>query len=387
MSFVRIFVTTSPINVLFQVMYCKQNIIPESEDYLIVYNSKLSQSFIEKLEILANQHSWKKIIYTSPISINQKKNNYNKYFKKITKKIQNNRYSKFIYFIVRSFFEKKNIKKNVSWISKEIPTNPKSPKELFILTEVPLINSALFINFPTATINYFEHGVSDYICLKNFKHSVSFHCLFDREFKNYLKNNNFIYHNITSNYNKDVFYTIAKKYTSNFSKDFNQLFESIEPEKKYALILLQDFENLGISFDIQFKFMDKICKKLEDSLLTSTLLIKPHPKQSIENIKKIEQYLSKKEISFRVLKEPLFQYTSIELFFYLIKSETSHVFSFYSSGLFYLSKLYPETNINYMYTFDYIEDELHKLSPELYSIHNAFINNQKDIFVKNCIEF
>lgn len=381
----RIFVTTSPINVLFYLLYSKLNRDEQYNDVLIICNGHMNQASFDKLNILLSQHNWSQIIKTHE-ELQTSQNIKISFTKRITRKIRKFAIVKPFYDFSRKIFEKKEKEKQKNWLSTTLSIPNNSSVELNLLTETT-INNALLELFPKSKVNYFEHGLSDYVMVESMPQPSTFYCLFNDEFESYLNEKQKNQHIIAPIYQNDHFYEIAASYLSNFKSEFQQVFPTLIDKSKYVLVLMQDFENLGVSPKIHIQFFEKIRLQLGDGVSSVVFLIKPHPKQSLMVMNDIEQYLKTEKLNYTFLKEPIFQYTSIELFFYLFKDSTSHVFSFYSSGLFYLSKLYHDSNIKYMYTFDYISNEISRMPPEVGAIHTSFMKNQLQLFTKNCTEF
>ena len=380
----RIFVTTSPINVLFYLMYVQSKNQAHFDDILIICNSHMSQSSYEKLYLLASQHNWYQIINTNSDFLS-KPNHSVSLTKRITRKIRTFKIIQPFYNFSRKIYEQKEKEKQIKWLSETLKIASKTNVELNLLTETT-INSALIELYPKASINYFEHGLSDYVMVEKMHRTSNFYCLFHDEFQEYLKQKQST-HAIHPVYQNETFYQIAANYLATYKSEFEKVFPVLENHSNYVLILMQDFENLGVSSKVHVQLFKKIVEYLGEKYTSTVFLVKPHPKQSLEVMNEIEHYLISEKLKFSFLKEPIFQYTSIELFFYLFKDSTSHVFSYYSSGLYYLSKLYPDSRINYMFTFDFIKPEISKMPPEVGAIHNSFINNQLQLFTKNCIEF
>jgi hypothetical protein len=381
----RIFVTTSPINVVFYLLYIQSKKNERYKDVLIICNRHMNQHSYEKLSLLASQHEWNKIIKTNDLE--QYSPHYNVTFRKrFIRKIRNYKFFQPIYNSIRSIYENNEKNQSKNWLKEKIDLPFESVEELNLLTETS-INSALFDLFPEAKINYFEHGLSDYIMIETIPKFSNFYCLFENEFRTYFKNKEIKIPSIIPIYRNDIFNRIAANYLYPLMNEFNEVFKSFNSSTKYVLILMQDFENLGVSSEIHVQLFNKILNYLDEFSTSVTFLIKPHPKQSSKALNEIDFFFKQAKLNFYFLNSPCFKYTSIELFFYLIKDLTTHVFSYYSSGLFYLSKLYPDTKIKYLYTFDHILTEIDHMPKEVGAIHLSFIQNQKQLFIKNCIEF
>lgn len=370
---------------LFYLLYSKLKSNEKYNDALIICNGHMNQKSFEKLNGLISQHNWNQIIKTHQ-ELKTLQNKKVSFIKKITRKTRKFAIIKPFYNFTRELYEQKKKKKIKNRLSMTLSIPNNSSVELNLLTETT-INNALLELYPNSTVNYFEHGLSDYVIIESMLKPTKFYCLFNDEFKSYLNEKQKNQHIIAPIYQNYHFYEITATYLSYFKSEFQDAFPILAEKSKYVLVLMQDFENLGVTPRIHTQFFEKIKSQFGENLSSKVFLIKPHPKQSRDVMKEVEQYLKKAKLNYTFLKEPIFQYTSIELFFYLFKDSTSHVFSFYSSGLFYLSKLYSDSNIKFMYTFDYISTEISRMPPELGVIHISFMKNQLQLFTKNCSEF
>jgi hypothetical protein len=116
-------------------------------------------------------------------------------------------------------------------------------------------------------------------------------------------------------------------------------------------------------------------------------LLKPHPVQSSESIKMTKLFFEKNNLRYKLLDYPLSSGMSIEVLFPLWKENVHHVFALFSSGVFYLSMLYPYPHITYHYSYDFMAEHISN-APEQYKKHFAGLKELiEKVFSLRCKKF
>ncbi|MBK6833037.1 MAG: hypothetical protein IPG89_01670 [Bacteroidetes bacterium] len=257
--------------------------------------------------------------------------------------------------------------------------------QLNMLTKTGL-NGVLHKIYPKAEINYFEHGIGDYLYYEqNEIQSGNLFCLFPDEFQAYLKSinnpnekkiNGFIY--------GDLFYNAVQNLETNKVISNEKEFEKLGNEK-LVFILIESME----IYEVPSNFWQD-CIQLYLSRIDVpddyTYVLKPHPLQSFEAINTIESYFKQRGLKYILLGNSKFINVGAELIFYFFSKQTKYVFSLFSSSLYYFTKLYPSSEIKYYHGYKLFEKYTKNSPKQFVDIYNACEPIITNVLAKDCLE-
>jgi DNA-binding Lrp family transcriptional regulator len=196
--------------------------------------------------------------------------------------------------------------------------------ELFFLMQTYL-NNSLLNYFPNASINYFEHGLGDYILsAKSGKKDATFYGLFAGEYKAYDKKSPLNYRDVSV-------HPITE--------------QEKKAGKENVLILLQNVEIYHIKDEFWIDYLKQIIAKEGKE---KKYIIKPHPLQHSNTLERIKNYLKENGLDFEINAMA----ACIEVSFNAIANTTTAVYSPFSSSLFYLSKMYSHYPIRFYHSLE-----------------------------------
>ena len=379
----RIFLTSSPLSTLFMTVYAKKT-HQNSTDILLIDSVKKKESLLKSIHDTASFHQWDHV-YNFSETIDDDTNLNPTILKKLTREFKTKPIVQNIYNILYKIYLGRTTKTQTDKLNNTIKERSEnfSSVELNLLTET-MLNSALHDIFPNAKVNYFEHGVSDYFfATKKELHPGNFYCIFHEQLKLFLQKrgqpNDYVFPFFDGEeFEKISEHILGKQEETSIVKNIG------EQNDRLALILLIDAER-GYNVPKHFwkEFMDKCLAQIADPQ-SFTFIIKPHPFQSEEVIQIVKTYFTQKGLKFHLLDHSIFINMSVEVIVSLWKDKLSHVFSSFSSALFYLSMLYPFQNIQYYYSYEFMLPYLNnadKQYRDLYLHHRELI---EEVFSVKC---
>ncbi len=379
---VRVFLVSSQISCLFALMYVKDQALNDCKDVVIIDEGKQKRLMADAMLELLQLHSWYNILDFSKTR-EEKQVQLEGQWKRLTRKYRNKKWVRPFYrFALNMFKDRQSLRQKKALLQQLNLPAYTAPTEIFLLTETAL-NKALHLVFPQAGINYIEHGLSDYMHLQRGELAGNFYCLFHEEFELQLKKKSNINKlHVLPIYRQEIFYELVSQQLKKLG--YSKQLEELIPEGKTAhLLLLQNFEHHGVDPAIHVDFLNKVLN-YTGANDEEILLIKLHPLQLPGVVRQLETFLKEKKVSYKILQEEYFQFTGVETLFYLWRKRITKVFTIYSSGVFYLSKLYPESHIEYFYMKDLIRGYMHGFAPDVRLWLNTSLEQMDSVFAANC---
>lgn len=257
--------------------------------------------------------------------------------------------------------------------------------QLNLLTKTGL-NEVLFKLFPQAKVNYFEHGIGDYMYYaQNEIQQGNLFCLFPREFTDYLTSINSPNKNKIHGFVKDdLFYKAIQSLEKNKVISNEQEFEKLKTEK-LVFILIESVE----IYEVPPNFWED-CIRLYLSKIDIpedyTYVLKPHPLQSFEAINAIENYFKKRNLKYILLGNSKFINVGAELIFYFFAKQTKYVFSLFSSSVYYFTKLYPSSETKYYHGYKLFEKYTKNSPKQFTDIYKGLEPIITNVLAKDCLE-
>jgi hypothetical protein len=366
-------------------LHARKTHSPGYIDILLVEAPKMKASLLQLIHETYRIHPWNKIYdFTTPVSdsFNMKPT----LRKTITRKLKTKPMLKQIYNLLYNFFIKrknKKLRKQLELLLKKEMMNT-SAVELNLLTQTTL-NQVLFDMFPSAKVKYFEHGLGDYFYIQQkISGTDKFYCIFHEPFKRMLAEkrikNDFVFPSASpeefSKTSEEIIFRCFQKNNIHFTCE----------KSPSVLILMEAVEMYNVKRTFWQEYVAKCIQQINqpDKFI---FLLKPHPVQSSESIKMTKLFFEKNNLRYKLLDYPLSSGMSIEVLFPLWKENVHHVFALFSSGVFYLSMLYPYPHITYHYSYDFMAEHISN-APEQYKKHFAGLKEPiEKVFSLRCKKF
>lgn len=380
----RIFLTTSPINCLFYLIYLRQHPVEGVKDILVIDSGGIQTTTTTQfIRELAAQHPWFQLMdFSHALPVGQSISPKASLRKRLTWRLKKAPVFKPVYSALLKVYKNRHDKHYARRIKKQLLENiaPESVSTLFLNTKTHL-NSTFTGLFKTAEVIYMEHGMGDYFILEQEKNlPMKFSCLFDEAFRKYLAPARA---EIVPFYYAQYFQEAVQNYLTGHRAAVD--FRSIpHPTKKNLLVLLQNVEFFGIDPAIQLTFLDSIFTEMGAG--DYYFILKPHPRQSAEVIAFIKNYLDAKGVAYYLLDAEELKSINIEIIFAAWQEKITAVFTMFSSALFYLSKLFPSNEIRFFYNYEILRREIDTFTPNFREEYLACAGLIEHVFAENCIE-
>lgn len=380
----RVFITTSQLSTIFMSIYAKTTADAGIKDILLIDNSPRKNTLIEIIKKTAiNLHQWTDVIDLS-IQLMDHHDTKPSFIKRTTRKYKNSLIVKPIYSFLFSIYQKKLNNVRINELSTQIlkKQNNNTCVSINTLTQ-NLVNGSLKEIFPSAKINYLEHGIGDYFyVLQQKDKSYDFSCFFADEFKTYLANRyNTIYFSINNYISKKTFENAMENLTFLIEKKLDEFRLN---SFRLVFILLDNADIFNPPDHFWNDFIVK-CISSVDEKEKHFYLLKPHPNQSNGSMKKIQNVLSQSQLKYYIIDEPSLASLSAELLYFDLKNNIDYVFSTFSSASYYLSTYYSQqTKFYCLYHF---VQPYFKNAPEQYK--KTLIGYKElidEVFAKKCIQ-
>lgn len=377
----RVFMSSTHTGAILQAIYANSTAQKGCFDVLLLDYPPMKESLIELIKRSDVIHKWDKVIDFS-VSISDDTNKKPSLSKKIVRKVKTLP-------IIKGFYDKLLMQhlvqqkaNHTSRLTLELSSHFNKQVQLNILTKTGL-NECLFDLFPNAEINYFEHGIGDYMYYEQQTiKEGNFYCLFNEEFGSYLKISK-------PKLAEKVFgYIQGNVFSQAITNLLNQgviKTESITEQEKYVFVLMENVEMYEVESTFWTEYID-VCLKKIPSPEEYTFIIKPHHMQSFEAIEMTTSYLNKKGIKYKVLTNNYFMHMGAEVVFYFFQDKTEYVFSLFSSSIYYFTKLYPSSTIKYFHGYKLFAKYTNNAPKQFVEIYQNLQPIISNVVSKNCLD-
>jgi hypothetical protein len=377
----RIFVTSSHISAIFQLIYARNTVKEGYVDVLFVDSPNLKKSIIDLITDTQKIYPWK-ITYSFATAITDETNMKPGFVKKSTRYLKNKPGFKEIYNVLLKRHEERRVIREKSRLLELLAEYKTEDVELNLLTKTAL-NGSLISIYPKAKINYFEHGMGDYwYVLKPDVPKGDFYCLFAERFKMNLENKKvdggFIYPISKEN----GFLEIAKQIIENHEKT-KEIKLEFDVKGKLVVIMMESVEVYQVPDNFWTDYIDLCLSKINNPA-EFTFIIKPHHLQSFNAIEITKSYVEKLGLKVKFADNAYAMSFSAEVLFSLWQENTHYAFSVFSSSIYYISKLYPNKQISYYYGYDFFRKYIKNSPPQFVEIYNGIEELVKEVLSENC---
>jgi hypothetical protein len=363
-------------------IYARETASAEYEDVLLIDKAGRTPVIIHHLEQAASLYPWKKFCNFS-VPLSETHNHQPGLVKKITRQLRSKPVFRSVYNLLLKRYKKKTIRTHQHMLQKQLGKYT-GEVQLFVVKET-ILSDALSGLYPNAPVNYFEHGLSDYTLLSDgAERDGKFFCIFAGQFRTYLANAGKDFEFVRPFLKDDAFAATCQNYFAFEKENAIALRSVFSPGMRYALLLMQPVEIMDVN-DKNFwtGFLEK-CIAVSGAAADLCFIVKPHPYQSTDSIRVVNDFFSDRKINF-IIPPATITSTSIEISFSQWEKHISFVFSPYSSSVYYLSKLYPSKDRRYFHDYEYMKKHLAH-SPEYF--RTLFLKTDpliREVFSENCI--
>ncbi|HXU26903.1 MAG TPA: polysialyltransferase family glycosyltransferase [Bacteroidia bacterium] len=357
----RIFLTSCHFSSILASIITHKISKPGDKNYLLIDNFRKKESMIAWINSTKDVGNWVSVIDGS-IRVDDTINLQPSLRKKITRNLKHLPVISTVYNVLLAKYQQKYTSEKTQEFKRLFEQhNLTECDELFLLTQTNL-NEPLQKLFPKATVNYYEHGIGDYLYFEKNNFEGTFYGLFGNEFKKYLdkkgsKNNNPIFGDFTANDLETAFgfyAPIMEKQLSSFKN------------KKAIFFLMDSLETCNMPDNFWTDYLRVGLSHIENRE-EYILILKPHQNQSQNVIDITKTYLEESNFNYVLLDDPLLVSTAAEIIFMYLKEEIKFVISTYSSTVFYLSKFYPE-KCQFILLYDFVGSYMQR-APKQYINH------------------
>ena len=373
----RLFVTSSQICTLYLSVYAKKTAQPGYIDILIIDYTPKKKGLVNSIEQASKIHNWTALVNLST-PVENEVNNKPSLKKRITRKVKTLPLIKQFYGLLLKRYVKKQDARMRSLVREKINPyvqNHQGDVMLGFLTQTAL-NNALCQLYPTATQNYFEHGIGDYQLVTNPAHTnTNFYCVFADTFGTFVQKRNLpvnVYGFIDAADYKAACELVIQQ-------DKHLQLSHTWGEKKLVLLLMDAAEIYHVPTTFWTDYLEK-CISLIDNAADYHFLVKPHPAQSNEALQRTEDYFVRSGLSFTLIKNQEAMYAGIELFYHQVHPQVHYVFSTFSSALFYMAHFYSGQT-TYYFLYDFVEPYFRKGPAQFLDFYYKLDPYFREVFV------
>lgn len=378
----RIFVTTSHISTMFITLYANESKKDSDIDILFIDSGLRKKSLLKLITQTASYHTWN-LFHSFSQQVNEEHDFRPGIRKRLTRKWKTLPLIGLFYNILLKKHKSKTEEQFRNRLSELlIPFGKSKEVELYFMTQTSL-NAPLLRLFPTASLNYLEHGIGDYLyVLGGHKQAIKFHAVFANSFKKYLAKEKISTEWVTAIAGQSKFSELAGKLLDNQKKN-NSLPIELSQSKNFVFILLEAVDMYDVSEDFWAAYIDHILKQIEVPQ-NFHYLLKTHPVQSQFSISKTEEHFKQLGLNYTILSADQFGSMSAEILFEMYADETRHVFCLFSSACFYLSQFYQHKEIKFWYSTDFMSNHLQNAPTQYIQHFNGLRPMIEEVFSENC---
>ncbi len=348
----RIFISSSGLSTLYLSINARQTARDEHVDIFFIDALSMKSSQKELIFQAASHHHYDEIFDMS-IPLEEGASHIPNRRKQLTRRLKTRTGFKQLYHLLYKYKLREEDRTHIQTLQgKAGDYLDRDYQQIEIHTQPVLqLNRAFKRLFPSARMHYFEHGLGDYLDVDSkLVDGDTFHCVFAHELKDYYSQTG----------RKTAFISPLLSSEGFLHPDlpmlelFSQLQRIDIPKDKYiALIAVQPLEQFQVDPAYWDHFLSLCLEKIED-LEDVLFLVKPHPRQDQEIVRRISEFLLQRGIDVVLWDQPSLRSLNMEILFHVIANRVRYVFSPFSSSVFYLSQLYQSSHIKYYYSLQSI---------------------------------
>lgn len=383
-SKLRVFVSSSGLSTLYMAIYGRNSYQSGQTDILFIDALALKPSQRELIYQAAQYHFFQGIFDLSR-SLDENSSQVPGRVKQLTRKLKTHSLVKPVYDWLYAYKLRQEDHQHMHElvaVAGDFLNNTYASVEL-LLQPVLHVNAALLSKFPQAQVRYFEHGLGDYLDWKpDLTSKARFHCVFAEELNTY-----FVHKGEETPHAIPL---LGEKGFSDLDSPFSQIFPQIQSVSLPAGKPLILFATQALAqFQVDVAYWDhffSLCLSYIENPEACLFLLKPHPRQEPHVLIQMKHYFERKGLEVIIWDDPEVKSLNLEILFDTLKDQVTHVFTPFSSALFYLSKLYPDQKIGFYYSLDSLSSFTQN-TPDLYKKRWQRLRSYlKQVFGKHTIE-
>jgi hypothetical protein len=365
------------------IIYARKTRKESTKDVLVLDWPDKKKSLVKVITDTKNIYDWTTVIDLSR-SLEDSHDLNPTSRKKIIRKIKSNPLVRPVYNFLLSRHRKKHEKIEEQKITSGL-AGLGEVAEVNILTQTGITDS-LFKLFPKVAVNYFEHGLGDYFLIQKVKQPrFNFYCVFADRFKKHLTQKKLPAGYVKEFITPQEFIAIAEE-TIEKSDEKNEIFSRYKVEGKKVIILLESVEIYNVPDNFWTDFLDLCMSKIKNPQ-EYTFILKPHPAQSFKAIEISKNHMiNHHKVKTLVIENSYSVNYSVEVLYSLWNDTAKYVFTVFSSGIYYISKIYANKQTNYFYAFDFFKGYTKQAPQQFLYIFNGLEDLVKNVFNENCTD-
>jgi hypothetical protein len=253
---------------------------------------------------------------------------------------------------------------------------------LHVHTECQILQALMHL-FPGAGVNYFEHGLGDYVYWDGpGLPKGDFHALFAAPFKEWVANRG-------GPTDRVLPLAIGVQFEHTALEVLVLSGQGVMPEnlvnKPVVYVLMEAVDMYQVPDSFWAAYMDHI---LNDLVRPQDMyfVLKPHPQQSLVSIERTVERLRQRGIDHLLLDGPQFGLAA-EVSFAAWAPQVSHVYCLVSTACFYLSVLYPDRGITFHYSVDFLERHAGHAPPMYQRLLADMKPLIRDVLAQRCVSY
>lgn len=379
---IRIFVTTSHISTVYMTLQARTSRQEGDVDILFIDGGIRRRFLLDLIREVAGGYSWE-LFHSFSDAVDEKHDFVPGPLKLWIRKWKNFLVIKNIYNLFFLRYLRKKSRRNEEQIKKMLaPLGTIPLQQLFLMTQNYLGDPLLRL-FPEAEVNYMEHGIGDYLYVQSHENGKKkFYAVFADSFRRFLEAKN-----IPAGYVRAI---DGLEHFSGLAKELNKQHEHLlkvkdldVPEKPIVFILLEAVDMYNVPEHFWMDYPRHIIAQF-DRPGDYHYLLKTHPVQSNISITYTERFFRENGLAYTLLAGEKLSSVSAEVLFENWAAQIRHVFCLFSSGCFYLSKLYCSENIQYWYSLDFTDRYIGNAPPQFKRHFEGLRPIIKSVFTENC---
>jgi hypothetical protein len=165
-----------------------------------------------------------------------------------------------------------------------------------------------------------------------------------------------------------------------------KIYAAINIEGKKVLIFLDAMEIYCVPDNYWTDYLDLCISKVPDPR-QYVFILKPHHHQTAHSIQISKDHmLNHHKLKTVLIDDKLLVNYGIEVLNSAWNNSTEYVFSIFSSGLFYISKLYANPHTKYYYAYKVFANYMHSSPPQFVRAYRGAAELMQHVFSDNCTD-
>lgn len=377
----RIFVTTSHISTVYMTLLAQATYSEKHKDVLLVDGGSRREELLTLISETSAHHHWF-LVHSFSDHVDASHDFKPTFRKRLTRKWKTLPVIRSFYQSLLKRYTKRKEDQYRSTLLRLLPPADYRQTEIYMMS-LTHIGATLSTIFPSAHKSYMEHGIGDYFYIREINNAEKrFFAVFAEPFRKYLRQANQPFEYVQSIPGLENFSSFAAKLL-HAPSSFTIPTIEVPDEKPIVFILLEAVDMYNVPVNFWKEYLEHITKQIA-SPGQYHYLLKTHPIQSGISIAHSETYFKEKNYTYTLLAGEKLSSVSAEVLFNQWADRTRHVFCLFSSGCFYLSKLYSNKNIQFWYSTEFMARYIRNAPPQYKKHFEGLRPIIENVFAENC---